>query len=119
MKTHLYKNAVWFVAAALSVVVLAAWSSPVAAADVEAGGATFKTRCAVCHGSSGAGDGPMGKMLKPPPPNLSDGNRMAERTDEDLTKVITEGKDKMPSYDGKLSAEEIQNVVALIRTLAK
>jgi mono/diheme cytochrome c family protein len=37
--------------------------------------------------------------------------------DADLTKVITDGKGKMPAYKGKLSADEIKALVAYIRTL--
>lgn len=61
----------------------------------------------------------MGKMLKPPPPDLSDADRMAERSDEELVEVITEGTGSMPAYDGRLSEGEIENVVAFIRTLAE
>lgn len=106
------------VVAVLAVLLLVAWVGPASAADAEAGKVTFKKRCVVCHGNSGAGDGVMGKMLKPPPPSFADASRMAGQSDEALTKIITSGKDKMPAYEGKLSASEIQDVLAYIRTLA-
>jgi mono/diheme cytochrome c family protein len=40
-------------------------------------------------------------------------------TDAQLTDIITKGKGKMPSYDGKLKAEDIKGLVAYIRGLAK
>ncbi len=60
----------------------------------------------------------MGKMLKPPPPSFADAERMAGRSDEELTKIIASGEGSMPSYEGRLSASEIQDVLAYIRTLA-
>jgi mono/diheme cytochrome c family protein len=37
---------------------------------VEYGKGLFKTNCAMCHGDSGAGDGPAGQSLNPKPRNL-------------------------------------------------
>lgn len=35
------------------------------------GESSFKANCVACHGPTGAGDGEVGKMLKPPPRNFS------------------------------------------------
>jgi mono/diheme cytochrome c family protein len=40
-------------------------------------------------------------------------------SDDDLATVITKGKNKMPSFEGKLKKEEIEQLVAYIRQLAK
>ncbi len=106
------------VAAVACALVLAAGVSPLKAADAEAGKATFTQRCVVCHGAGGVGDGPMGKMLKPPPPSLADAKRMADRSDEELIKIISKGKGRMPGYEGNLPDGQIQDVLAYIRTLA-
>jgi mono/diheme cytochrome c family protein len=119
MKALGSKRVLVCMAVVLSALALVVWTSPLSAADADAGGAIFKKRCVVCHGATGAGEGPMGKMLRPPPPDLSDANRMSHESDEHLTKIITEGKNKMPAYGDKLSASEIQDVLAYIRTLAK
>ncbi len=37
------------------------------------GAKVYATNCALCHGPSGAGDGPAGKSLNPPPRNLIEG----------------------------------------------
>ncbi len=78
------------------------------------GAATFKAKCAMCHGQDGAGQTSMGKTLK-----LRDlgSPEVQKLTDADLTKLVSDGKGKMPAYKAKLSADEIKEVVAFVRTL--
>lgn len=104
--------------ALLAVVLLVAWAVPASAADAEAGQKIYKQKCQMCHGTSGGGDGSMGKMLKPPPPSFTDADRMVKQKDEDLITRIKEGKSPMPSYGSRLSDSQIQDVLAYIRTLA-
>jgi mono/diheme cytochrome c family protein len=40
-------------------------------------------------------------------------------TDAEMTKLIGDGKGKMPAYKGKLSDDDIKAVVAFVRTLKK
>jgi mono/diheme cytochrome c family protein len=40
-------------------------------------------------------------------------------TDSELTKVISDGKGKMPAYAKKLSADQIKSLVEMIRVMAK
>jgi mono/diheme cytochrome c family protein len=40
-------------------------------------------------------------------------------SDEELETVITKGKNKMPAFEGKLKKEQIVELVAYIRELAK
>ena len=84
------------------------------AADAAAGGATFKSKCAMCHGADAAGKTVMGQKL-----GIKDlhSEEVQKQSDADLTQVITKGKNKMPAYDGKLSSEQVQQVVAYIRGL--
>jgi len=65
----------------------------------------------MCHGADGKG-GKMGTR------DFASAEVKAE-TDAQLTDIITKGKGKMPSYDGKLKAEDIKGLVAYIRGLAK
>ena len=82
----------------------------------EGGGDVFKAKCAMCHGASGAGDTGMGKAM-----NLRDlgSPDVQKQSDADLNGIITNGKGNMPKYDGKLTKEQIDSVVAFIRTLKK
>ena len=88
-------------------------TSPVLAAD---SAATFKAKCAMCHGSDGSGNTPMGKKLAIRALGSPD---VQKQTDAELAAIITKGKEKMPAYDGKISATEITDLVKFIRTLKK
>jgi cytochrome c6 len=70
--------------------------------------ATYKSKCAMCHGADGKKVA--GHDLSSP--------TVQKESDADLTAVITDGKaPKMPKYGDKLKPEEIQGLVAYIRTL--
>ena len=92
------------------VVVLA---TPLFAAD---GAALYKANCNTCHGPTGAGDTPAGKMMKAKPLGGADVQKL---TDAELTTTITNGKNKMPAFGKKLSADDIKAVVTYIRTFKK
>ena len=78
------------------------------------GGADFKAKCAMCHGADGKGDSGMGKTLKVRDLGSAD---VQGQSDADLNGIITNGKGKMPKYDGKLSKDQIGDLVKYIRTL--
>ena len=89
-----------------------AWGQ--AAAD--AGAATFKGKCAMCHGPDGSGKTTMGEKFKIRDLRSPD---VQSQDDAALTQIVTKGKEKMPSYDGKLTKEQIDQVVAYVRELGK
>jgi len=89
-------------------VVFSTWSLADGGAD------TFKGKCAMCHGADGKGDTSMGKTLKLRDLGSAD---VQKQSDADLSGIITNGKGKMPKYDGKLTADQIKDVVKYIRTL--
>jgi len=76
----------------------------------------FKSKCAVCHGADGSGDTAVGKTLKLRDLRSAD---VQKQTDQELTATITNGKDKMPAYKDKLTADQIKGLVAFIRDLGK
>ena len=80
----------------------------------EKSASTFKAKCAVCHGASGKGDPPAGKSMGVV--SFSDA-AVAGKSDADLRAVIEKGKNKMPAYGKSLKPEEIQGLVAYIRSL--
>jgi mono/diheme cytochrome c family protein len=95
------------------VMVAVTGSTPLAAQD---GPTLFKARCAMCHGADGMGENPMGKKL-----NVRDlgSPGVQKQTDAELTTIISKGKGKMPPFEGKLTAEQIGQVLAHIRELGK
>ncbi len=82
----------------------------------DAGGDTFKAKCAMCHGATGAGDTVIGKNLKLRDLGSAD---VQKQTDDELTTIITKGKGKMTPYGGKLTKEQVGDLVKFIRSLKK
>jgi cytochrome c6 len=91
---------------------IAACSSPALADDVAA---TYKSKCAMCHGPDGKGSATGTKMGAH---DFSSPEVKAE-SDAQLTETITKGKGKMPAYGGKLKDTEIKDLVTYVRSLAK
>lgn len=81
-----------------------------------AGEATYKAKCQMCHGATGAGDTPAGKAMKAQPLGSPE---IVKKTDAELIAATTNGKGKMPAYKGKLTDAQIKEVVAYIRVLQK
>src|SRR3972149_571272 len=77
---------------------------PGEAADLAKGEKIYKMMCLKCHGETGKGDGPKAKELSKKPANYSDPGFFAKRPDEDLKKVVIEGKEPMPSFQARLSS---------------
>lgn len=82
----------------------------------DGGADTFKAKCAACHGPDGSGNTTMGKNLKLRDLSSAD---VQKQSDDELTTIITKGKGKMPSYDGKLTKDQVSDVVKYIRSLKK
>lgn len=76
----------------------------------------YKTNCVLCHGPDGGGSTPSGKAMGAKDLGSSE---VQKKSDEDLSELITKGKNKMPAFGKKVKPEEIQQLVAYIRTLAK
>jgi cytochrome c oxidase cbb3-type subunit 3 len=76
---------------------------------------TWQKQCAVCHGKRGRGDGPQSVMVKAK--DLSVIAWQDSVTDEQMRKVIKEGKDKMPAFN--LPDSIVDGLVAYVRTLKR
>jgi|SRR5450432_1847918 mono/diheme cytochrome c family protein len=78
--------------------------------------ALYKTKCVACHGADGKGETAIGKTNK-----IRDlgSPEVQKESDADLTAVVTAGKGKMPAYGKSLKPEQVKDLVAYIRTLAK
>ena len=100
--------------ASLAVILLALMFSTYAFADSAAD--TYKTKCSACHGKNGAGDTMLGKNLKLRPLGSDE---VQERSDDELFAIISRGKNRMPSFDRKISKDQIRDLVKYIRLLKK
>jgi len=98
------------------VIGLTALSMTSVALAQDSGAATYKSKCAMCHGADGLGATPAGKAMKAIPFNSPD---LVKASDADLIAATKNGKGKMPAYAGKLTDPQITEVVAYIRTLQK
>lgn len=88
---------------------LALCSSPAVAQDAAA---TYKAKCAMCHGPDGKG-GKMGTKDFASP-------EIKAESDAQLAEIISKGKPpKMPAYGEKLKENEIKDLVSYIRGLGK
>jgi cytochrome c6 len=87
---------------------IAVCNSPAMADDAAA---TYKAKCAMCHGADGKG-GKMGTRDFASP-------EVKAESDAQLAGIITNGKGKMPKYGEKLKESEIKDLVTYIRGLAK
>ena len=94
-------------------------SVPYQAASIATGIALYRTSCSVCHGASGAGDGPAGRSLPRPPADLR-APHTAQHTAGDLFWWITHGIPRagMPPFGATLSEEQRWGLVNFLRALS-
>lgn len=101
--------------AVMLAVLAASVSFAVAAPD---GATIYMEKCKKCHGEKGEGNPKATeKLCKGVDPEKLKLDPIATKTDAEVRKITAEGKDKMPAYQEKLTAEEIDAVVAYCRTL--
>ncbi len=97
-------------------VILLAVSMAAPAFSQASGAATYKAKCAMCHGPDGLAATPMAKSMK----ILSfKAPAMMKATEAQFIASTKNGKNKMPAYNGKLTDAQIKDVIVYIRTLQK
>ncbi len=93
--------------------------------DAKAGKEKYDKSCVGCHGATGKGDGPAAAALNPKPKDHTDGKIMNSVSDKDLFAIIKGGgasvkkSPVMPAAGKAMTDQDIWNVVAYIRSLAK
>lgn len=100
--------------------------SAFAVGNVTVGKVLFEHKCVQCHGVYGDGDTPMSKHTNPAPANFvskeykdSNGKNPREYTNNELKDIIMLGKKgtSMVSYAGSIKEDEMNDIVAYIRSL--
>jgi mono/diheme cytochrome c family protein len=94
--------------------------NPVATGDAstKAGLALYTKNCASCHGKAGLGDGVKARALKDFPGDFSKAD-FQEQGDGDHFYKTKFGRGEMPKYEGKLTDDDIWNIVNYMRTFKK
>ena len=90
-----------------------------AQAPAKADGAKiFAAKCSTCHAKDATGSPMMAKMFKADikKMNLAAGDAV-KATDAELTKIVNDGRDKMPAFKGKLKDDEIKGVLGYVRSV--
>lgn len=94
--------------------------NPVAAdpAALDRGARVFATYCAVCHGPTGLGDGPVTKAGVPAPPSLY-GDSARRMADGRMFHVVTFGQGNMPAHASQVPRPDRWKAVLYVRRLQR
>ncbi|HUK26139.1 MAG TPA: c-type cytochrome [Terriglobales bacterium] len=82
-------------------------------AKASPGEAIFKAKCVLCHGTDGQGKTTLGLQLKARDLNSSD---VQSQKDAELKQVILHGQGNMPPFEEQLSAAQVDQVLAYVRS---
>lgn len=82
------------------------------------GAQIYSQLCASCHGPYGRADGPLAKNLSRLPPDFTDANWMAKRSDADIAKSLAAASHGPMAVAGVLKPDALVESIAYIRTLS-
>ncbi|BFO06761.1 MULTISPECIES: cytochrome c/FTR1 family iron permease [Pseudomonas] len=93
--------------------------APIITPDPARGASLYAQNCAICHGDTGAGDGPAGLGLEPPPANLRSVARLDQLSLFDLYNTLALGIEgtEMPSFADQLDERQRWDVAAYVASL--
>jgi mono/diheme cytochrome c family protein len=77
----------------------------------------YQQNCVICHGKTGASNGPAAESLPQKPANFTDEKMMRKATDGELFWKITTGRAPMPSWEDRLSETQRWQLVNYLRML--
>ena len=75
--------------------------------------------CAMCHGKNGDGTGDMASSLKTPMKNYQNPSALSGMKDGEIFYIIQKGKGEMPGEGDRQNANQIWNMVSLVRSFSK
>ena len=101
--------------AVVLMILVAAWTMPCFAEETP-GTLWVTAKCALCHGEDGRGNTPSGKQM-----NVRDlrADEIQKKSDEELSKTVSGGHKKMPSFRNRLTAEQVSKLVSYVRDFAR
>ncbi len=94
--------------------------APVITPDPTRGAPLYAQHCSVCHGDAGAGDGPAGIGLEPPPSNLRDSARLDRLSLYDLYNAVGLGiaGTDMPAFADQLDERQRWDIATYIASFS-
>jgi mono/diheme cytochrome c family protein len=75
--------------------------------------------CAMCHGANGNGKGELAVQLKLDLKDWSKPESLQTKTDGELFYIIKNGDGQMPAEGDRAKADDLWNMVVLVRSFAK
>ena len=92
---------------------------PAKAPSLAQGAQIYRDNCAGCHGDAGAGNGPLGASLDPPPADLTRWADLSDQSPLDYYRRVSIGVvgTAMPAFEARLPAEDRWAVALYASTL--
>lgn len=91
-------------------------TEPLMEAQPITGQLLYDQHCALCHGTTGQGDGPLAATLPVKPADLT--MHLVHHSDDQLTEVIRRGKGQaMPAFESTLSEEQVRQLIRYLHVL--
>ncbi len=84
---------------------------PATEASLQEGKTIYEQNCLFCHGEGGAGDGQVAAMLDTKPSRFDEAEHMANENVGEFFCKISAGKEPMPGFAKKLTADQIWHTI--------
>ena len=91
----------------LGITLLNALSS--AGSEYDEGKELYTSKCQICHGTKGDGNGPAAFSLSPKPRDFTKADFWQNHVDQEITTTVSNGKPPMPAFS--LQPEEIKAII--------
>lgn len=76
--------------------------------------------CTMCHGENGRGQTDLARDMQLQLSDLTDAKTLADKPDEELFKLIRDGKDKMPpEAEERAKDDEVRSLIQYVRGFSK
>lgn len=96
----------------------AIWIPLAWAAEAKGGKAIYDKLCVSCHGADGKGNPAMTKVFGEKTLNIAT-KQTSQKKDDELLKVVVEGRGKMPASGKGLNKTEQKQILEHVRSLVK
>lgn len=85
--------------------------------SIRKGKSLYDTQCAMCHGVNGNGKGDLAALMHITPPDFTNPDTLAKRTDGELFTIIDKGSLAMPAQGARLNKGQTWDLVNFLRSL--